>query len=50
METSISAANHAVLHSENHRRGLGPIEIYNSDPKVLFCLQKPQMRAGTHRD
>ena len=30
--------------------GLGPIEIYNSDPKVLFYMQKPQMRAGTHRD
>ena len=33
METSNSAANHAVLHSQNNRRSLGPIEICNSDPK-----------------
>ena len=50
METSISAANHAVLHAQNHRSGLGPIEIWNSDPKVVVCKQQPQMRAGTHRD
>ena len=49
-ETSISAPNHAVLHAQNHRSGLGPIEIWNSDPKVAFCKQQPQMRAGTHRD
>ena len=30
METSYSGANHAVLHAQNERRGLGPIETNNS--------------------
>ena len=30
METSVSGANHAVLHAQNERRGLGPIETSNS--------------------
>ena len=30
METSISGANHAVLHAQNDRCGLGPIETFNS--------------------
>ena len=30
METSNSGANHAVLHAQNDRRGLGPIETINS--------------------
>ena len=30
METSISAANHAVLHAQNDRCGLGPIEPISS--------------------
>ena len=30
METSNSGANHAVLHAQNERRGLGPIETNNS--------------------
>ena len=34
METSISGANHAVSHAQNDRRGMGPIETSNSDPKV----------------
>ena len=33
METSISAANHAVLLAHINRRSLGPIETCNSDPK-----------------
>ena len=33
METSNSGANHAVLHVQNDRRGMGPIETSNSDPK-----------------
>ena len=31
METSISGANHDVLHEPNDRCCLGPIEIINSD-------------------
>ena len=30
METSNSGANHAVLHAQNDRRGLGPLETRNS--------------------
>ena len=30
MKTSISGANHAVLHSQSDRCGLGPIETINS--------------------
>ena len=30
METSFSGANHAVLHAQSDRRGLGPIETINS--------------------
>ena len=39
IETSISDANHAVLHAENDRCGLGPIESCNSAPKdaVLYA-------------
>ena len=31
METSISGANHVVLHAQSNRCGLGPIESINSD-------------------
>ena len=30
MKTSISGANHAVLHAQSDRCGLGPIETINS--------------------
>ena len=30
METSVSGASHAVLHAQNDRSGLGPIETINS--------------------
>ena len=33
METSNSGANHAVSHAQNDRRGMGPIETSDSDPK-----------------
>ena len=33
METSISGANHAVLHAQNDRCGPGPIETCNSGAK-----------------
>ena len=69
-----SGANHAVVHAQNDRSCLGPVETCYSgsevavlhekatggvlDPqrlvilvlKSLFCIQKPHMRAGTHRD
>ena len=50
MDTSNSGANQAVLHAQSDRWNLGPLEICNSDSKTLFCRQKPQMRAGTHRE
>ena len=34
METSNSAANHAVLHAQNDRWGLVPIETINSGRNV----------------
>ena len=48
METSYSGANHAVLHAQSDRGGLGPIETIISG-RCCECT-KPQMRAGTHRD
>ena len=30
METSNSGANQAVLHAQNDRRGLGPIDTFSS--------------------
>ena len=29
---------------------MAPIAACNSGPKSLFCMQKAQMRAGSHRD
>ena len=40
METSISDANQAVLHAQNDRCGLGPIETCNSNPKVAVLHAK----------
>ena len=40
MKTSISGANHAVLHAQNARCGLGPTETCNSDPKVAVLHAK----------
>ena len=34
METINSVANHAVLHAQNDRRSLGPIETINSGHNV----------------
>ena len=34
METSIPGANHAVLHAQNDRCGVGPIETINSGHNV----------------
>ena len=60
-----SGSKQAVLHSQINRRSLGPIETFNSDPNVavlqktsnegwdavlLFCMQKLQVRYGTHGD
>ena len=36
METSNSGDNHAVLHAQNGRRGLGPIETVNSGHNVTI--------------
>ena len=42
METSNSEANQAVLHAENDRRGLGPMENSNSGAKVAVSNAKIQ--------
>ena len=49
-ETSIYGANHADLHAQKDRWGLGPNRLVILLQKSLFCMQKPQKRAGTHRD
>ena len=40
METSNSGANHAVMHAQNDRWGLGPIDTGNSDAKVAVLHVK----------
>ena len=40
METSISGANHIVLHTQNDRLGLGLMETCKSDPKLAVVLVK----------
>ena len=40
METSNSDANHAVLHAQNDRWGLGPKDIRYSGPKLDGLLAK----------
>ena len=39
-ETSYSGANHAVLHAQNDRWGLGPIETINSGYIVAVWVHK----------
>ena len=50
IETCLSGANRAVFHTQNDRWRLGPIESCTLVQKSLFCMQKPQMKAGSHRD
>ena len=40
METSHSGANQAVLHSQNDRWGLGPMETSNYGANHAFCMHK----------
>ena len=40
METSNSGANHAVLHAQNGRCGLGPIETNDSGDNVAVGIHK----------
>ena len=40
IETSNSAANHAVLQAQNDKLGLVPIETCNSGPKVAVLHAK----------
>ena len=43
METSNSGARYVVLHAENHRRGVVPIDTCNFGPKVAV------LNAQNHR-
>ena len=49
-EEGNSGANHAGLHAQSNRWGLVRIETCKLVQKSLFCLKKPQIRAGTYRD
>ena len=50
IETSNSAQKIAVLHAKPTDKGWDPYRLVSLVLKSLFCMQKPQMRAGTHRD
>ena len=50
IETSISGANHTVLHAKTTSGVLDPQSHVIPVQKSLFCIQKPHMKAGTHRD
>ena len=50
METSNSADNHAVLHAQTTGEVWDALRLVILSQKPLFCMQKPQMRAGTNRD
>ena len=40
IQTSISGANHDVLHAQNDRSSLGPIETCYSGPKIAVLHAK----------
>ena len=40
MEASYSDVNHAVLHAQNNRWSVGPIETINSGHTVVFWMHK----------
>ena len=48
IETSNSGANHAVVHAQNDKWGLVPIETCILVQKALFSTQKQQLRARTN--
>ena len=50
MDTSFSGAKVAVFHEQNDSFCLGLLETVILVQKSLICIQKPHMRAGTHRD
>ena len=49
-ETSIYGANHADLHAQMTGEVWVPNRFVILLQKSLFCMQKPQKRAGTHKD
>ena len=50
ISTCYSGPKVAVLHSKTTDEGWDPERHVILVQKSLFCIQKPQMRAGTHRD
>ena len=50
IETCNSGAKDAVLKAKKYRWGLGHKRLVILVLTSLFCMQKPQMRAGTKRD
>ena len=45
-----SDVNHAALNEQNDKWGLVPIETCRLVQMALFCMQKPQMKAGNNGD
>ena len=50
IKTSNSVANHAVYMHKATGEVWYPDRLVILVQKALFCMQKPQMKAGTHRD
>ena len=50
IETSISDANDAVLNAKTIVEVWDPQRLEILNQMLMFCMQKPQMRAEIHRD
>ena len=50
IETCYSDPEVAVLHANTTGGVLDPESLLIPVQKALFCIQKPHMKAGTHRD
>ena len=50
METSNSYPKVAVLHAKTTDEGWDPERLAILVLKSLFCMQKPETKAGSHRD
>ena len=50
IETCNSGPKVAVMHANGTNEGWVPLRLVILVLKSLLCMQKPQMRTGTHRD
>ena len=50
VQTCNSGYKVAVSHAKSTDEGWDPLRLVTLVLNWLFCIQKPQMRSGTHRD